>query len=176
MIIYRHVVFGEAEQRRVEGTLTNKIIVYHNEDLFYFSLYPPPKFFFWHGTCSLINTPSHQIILSNQVLGVHSAIRKLANQDRSIQKEIVYNVETHCQKHFYSCPCTFAYVTHPYFSFDIGKEYVLHTGDSSLASAPVLPIRVSVPSLLCVQQIFLLSLEELSLWDLVLTPHQSYLL
>lgn len=47
--------FGEDEQQGlVEGAFTNKTIVYHSEDLFF-----PSKF--WHGTCSLVDTPGHII-------------------------------------------------------------------------------------------------------------------
>lgn len=133
--------------------------------------FSPSKF--WPGASSLIDTPVHTV---RSGPGRHPESRKLANQDESLWKEIVDNVEIHSQKYLCTCPCTSDYVMHPYFSSSAEKEHVLHAGDPSYTSAPTLPIRISVPSLLYVQQIFLLSWEELSLWDLVLTPHQSYLL
>lgn len=69
------------------------------------------------------------------------------------------NVEIHSQKYLCTCPCTFDCVMHPYFSSSAEKEHVLHAGDPSYTSAPTLPIRISVPSLLYVQQIFLLFLR-----------------
>lgn len=139
----------------VGGAGTNRTIVYHNEDLPFF---PPLSF-----------DKEHAASLTLQVTcpvrswaGVHK--RKLANRASEGTGD---SPGTHSRS-------TFALGSTRLLMWCILPS-ALVPGKSILLLV-TLPVRVSGPSLLCVQQEFLLSLEESSLWDSVSTPHQSYLL